>query len=58
MIDRDEKLIKFYREGESTKVTFVSALLIVVSIVVFIVFAIIILAKYLEKTQKKMKEGN
>ena len=57
MIDRDEKLIKFYREGESTKVTFVSALLIVISIVIFIVFAIIILAKYLEKTQKKLKEG-
>ena len=57
MIDRDEKLIEFYREGKSTKVTLVSALIIVLVIVGFIGLAIIVLARYLGKNQKIIKEG-
>ncbi|MBR6133310.1 MAG: hypothetical protein IKQ29_01180 [Bacilli bacterium] len=57
IIDKDERLIEFYRSKESIKVTFVSALIIVLSIVGFIALSILILAKYLKNNETKIKEG-
>ena len=57
IIDKDDRLIEFYRVGESNKVTFVSAFIIVFLIVGFIGVAILILAKYLKKSPKKITEG-
>ena len=50
-IDRNGKLISFYREADSTKVNLVSALLIVAGIVGLIALTVFILARYLRKNQ-------